>query len=376
MRELRVMTIVGTRPEIIRLSRLVPELDGICHHRLVHTGQNSDPKLNDVFFKDLRIRQPDAFLGVDNSSFGSAMAGTISRIEAELREFSPDAVMILGDTNSAISAVVAERMQIPVYHMEAGNRSHDSNVPEELNRKMVDHVSTFNLAYNEHSRRNLLAEGINPRFLSVTGSPMREVLDFYEPDISSSAILDDMKLQQNEFFLASFHRQENVDVSPRLGSLVKSLVRLSNDHDIPVVISTHPRTRRRLEETGLVEVSSNLIFAEPFGFFDYVKLQTSAKCVLSDSGTVSEESAILKFPAVSIRDSIERQEAIEVGSMILTGLDETGIGMGVERALRWKGHPTMVPEGYESRDFSRRVVNFVLSTVHNWKDWKSLRALG
>lgn len=370
------MTIVGTRPEIIRLSRLVPELDGISDHRFVHTGQNSDPKLTDVFFKDLKIRQPDIFLGVDNSSFGSSMAGTIGRIEVELRMFSPDAVLILGDTNSAISAVVAERMHIPVYHMEAGNRSHDSNVPEELNRKMVDHVSTFNLAYNEHSRRNLLAEGINPRFLSVTGSPMREVLEHYGADISSSTILGDMKLQQGEFFLASFHRQENVDVSQRLKTLVDSLDKVSHEYQIPVVISTHPRTRRRLDELGLHSHSANLIFAEPFGFLDYVKLQSSAKCVFSDSGTISEEAAILQFPAVSIRDSIERQEAIEVGSMILTGLSPEGISVGVKRALGSVGRPTLIPEGYGSADFSRRVVNFVLSTVYHWKDWKALRPLG
>jgi len=370
------MTIVGTRPEIIRLSRLVPELDRISDHRFVHTGQNSDSNLSDVFFRDLQIRKPDVFLGVDNSSFGSSMAGTIGRIEVELRMFSPDAVMILGDTNSAISAVVAERMHIPVYHMEAGNRSHDSNVPEELNRKMVDHVSTFNLAYNEHSRRNLLGEGINPRFLSVTGSPMREVLEFYDSAISASTILSDMGLKQGEYFLASFHRQENVDVSRRLKALVRSLEALSDEYQIPVVISTHPRTRRRLDELGLQSHSDNLVFVEPFGFLDYIKLQSKAKCVLSDSGTISEESAILEFPAVSIRDSIERQEAIEVGSMILAGLDTNGISLGVKRALESIGHPTLIPEGYGSSDFSRRVVNFVLSTVYHWKDWKSLRPLG
>lgn len=370
------MTIVGTRPEIIRLSRLVALLDRHSEHRFVHTGQNSDPRLNDVFFEDLKIRKPDVFLGVDNSTFGTSMAGTIGRIEVELREFAPDAVMILGDTNSAISAVVAERMHIPVYHMEAGNRSHDPNVPEELNRKMVDHVSTFNLAYNEHSRRNLLSEGINPRFLSVTGSPMREVLDFYRSDIAASKILDDMELGPGEFFLASFHRQENVDVPRRLETLVASLTLLSDKYKIPVVVSTHPRTRRRLEELGLHQDTSNLIFADPFGFLDYVKLQMSSKCVLSDSGTVSEESAILQFPAVSIRDSIERQEAIEVGSMVLTGLEWKGISLGVESTLGSIGFPALTPEGYESGEFSRRVLNFLLSTVHHWKEWKSLRQLG
>jgi UDP-N-acetylglucosamine 2-epimerase (non-hydrolysing) len=370
LKKLKVVTIVGTRPEIIRLSRLIPKLDEYTDHIFVHTGQNSDPKLNEVFFDDLDLRQPDYFLNVDTSSMGSVMGDTLKKAEGVFLKEKPDAVMILGDTNSAIAAVVAERMHIPVYHMEAGNRSFDNNVPEELNRKMVDHVASFNLPYNDYSMRNLLAEGIHPRFIQKTGSPIREIYEHYKDKIAASTAVADLGLTPGGYFLVSVHRQENVDLPERLEKLLDCLVAVREEWNMPVMVSTHPRTRVRLETLSRKDLEG-ITFHDPFGYLDYNKLQLDAKCVISDSGTISEESAITGFNAVTLRDSMERMEALEVGSIIMTGLD-------VDNLLRAVEITTAVPlsnespEGYERSNFSESVVRFLISTCSQHQAWKNL----
>jgi UDP-N-acetylglucosamine 2-epimerase len=371
LKKLKVVTIVGTRPEIIRLSRLIPKLDEYTEHILVHTGQNSDRQLNEVFFEDLQLRQPDYYLNIDTSSMGSVLGDVLKKSEEVFIKEKPDAVMILGDTNSAIAAVVAERMHIPVYHMEAGNRSFDANVPEELNRKMVDHVATFNLPYSDYSMRNLLAEGIHPRFIQKTGSPIREIYEHYKDKIQASTILDDLGLEPQGYFLVSLHRQENVDLPHRLGLALESLKAVQDQFGLPMLVSTHPRTRKKLEAFGL-DTMEGITFHEPFGYLDYNKLQLYAKCVISDSGTISEESAIIGFPAVSIRDSIERPEALETGSIVLTGLSAENLIHSVT-LVTGKGVTPSLPAGYEVEDFSERVLRFLSSSVRLHSTWANIR---
>ena len=373
-----VVTVVGTRPEIIRLSRVIPALDKNFNHILVHTGQNHDPMLSGIFFEELEIRRPDVYLDVDTSSLGSVLGQTLQKIEKVLLEHSPDAVLILGDTNSAISAIIAKRLHIPVYHMEAGNRSFDENVPEETNRRLVDHVSDFNLPYTEHARRNLLAEGIHPRRLMVSGSPMREVLDFYMPKIKASTILEKLELSPGKYFLVSAHRQENVDSKERLQNLVDSLKRVNEKWGIPVLVSTHPRTRRQLEAVLGYDKTEGIIFHEPFGFIDYNQLQMNAFCVLSDSGTISEESVILGFPAITIRDSMERPEALEFGGIVMTGLMANNIISGIQSVTDEKsdeGPKNEYPDGYAVTNCSSRVVKFILSTSARHHEWAGIREL-
>jgi UDP-N-acetylglucosamine 2-epimerase (non-hydrolysing) len=371
MKKLRVVTIVGTRPEIIRLSRLIPKLDEYTDHILVHTGQNSDRQLNEVFFEDLDLRSPDYYLNVDTSSMGSVMGDVLRKSEEVFIKEKPDAVMILGDTNSAIAAVVAERMHIPVYHMEAGNRSFDANVPEELNRKMVDHVATFNLPYNDYSMRNLLAEGIHPRFIQKTGSPIREIYSHFKGKIHASRIIEDLNLTPGDYFLASIHRQENVDSPKRLNLILQSLERLRDEFGLPVLVSTHPRTRKRLEQLSKTTLPG-ITFHEPFGYLDYNKLQTAARCVVSDSGTVSEESAIIGFPAVSLRDSIERPEALDSGSILNPGIEPDAVARAVWLATEEQS-VSALPSGYEEENFSHKVLYFLHSTADLSKPWKGIR---
>jgi UDP-N-acetylglucosamine 2-epimerase (non-hydrolysing) len=369
--KIKVVTVVGTRPEIIRLSRLIPKLDEYTNHIFVHTGQNSDPKLNDVFFEDLELRQPDYYLNVDTSSMGSVMGDTIKKSEALFLKEKPDAVMILGDTNSAVAAIVAERMHIPVYHMEAGNRSFDANVPEELNRKLVDHVASFNLPYNDYSLRNLLAEGIHPRKICITGSPIKEIYEHYKGKIAKSNVLTGLGLKKDGYFLVSVHRQENVDLPERLEKVVQCLISVRDTWGLPVLVSTHPRTKARLEGLGLSNIDG-VNFHEPFGYLDYNQLQINAKCVISDSGTISEESALLGFPAVSLRDSIERPESLDAGSMILTGLDPNNLVESIALQLETSSSEDL-PRGYENGDFSSRVVKFLFSTNNKHAQWNGLR---
>jgi UDP-N-acetylglucosamine 2-epimerase (non-hydrolysing) len=371
LKRLKVVTIVGTRPEIIRLSRLIPKLDEYTDHIFVHTGQNIDPQLNEVFFEDLELRQPDYFLGVDTSSIGSVMGDVLKKSEEVFLKEKPDAAMILGDTNSSIAAIVAERMHIPVYHMEAGNRSFDNNVPEELNRKMVDHVASFNLPYNDYSMRNLLAEGIRSRFIQKTGSPIREIYEHYKDKIAASTAVADLGLSPGGYFLVSVHRQENVDLPERLEKVLDCLVAVREKWNMPVMVSTHPRTRVRLEAIARKDLDG-ITFHEPFGYLDYNKLQLDAKCVISDSGTISEESSIMGFSAVSLRDSIERPEALESGSIILTGVDPATLLQAIEIETSLKPS-TLIPQGYETFEFSTRVLKFLLSTALKHKNWKGIR---
>ncbi|MGB7818561.1 MAG: UDP-N-acetyl glucosamine 2-epimerase, partial [Ornithinibacter sp.] len=296
---LKVMTVVGTRPELIRLSRVIHRLDSTVDHVLVHTGQNYDYSLNEVFFTDLGIRQPDHMLGVDTSSLGAVLGGTLIAAEKVMLEEKPDAVLVLGDTNSCIVAVIAKRLRIPTYHMEAGNRCFDENVPEETNRRLVDHVADFNLVYTEHARGNLLGEGLHPQRIIKTGSPMREVLDAYRSEILASDVLDRLGLEEDGYFLVSAHREENVDPPERLRALVDCLVAVRLAYDLPVFVSTHPRTRKRLEALPEWEAPDGITFSDPLGFHDYNRLQLSSACCLSDSGTIAEESTLLGFPAVT-----------------------------------------------------------------------------
>ena len=371
MKRLKVVTIVGTRPEIIRLSMLITKLDAHTDHVFVHTGQNSDPKLNDVFFQDLGLRQPDVYLNVDTGSMGAVMGDTLKKAEEVFRREKPDAVMILGDTNSAIAAVVAERMHIPVYHMEAGNRSFDNNVPEELNRKMVDHIASFNLPYNDYSMRNLLNEGIHPRRIQKTGSPIAEIYANYKSLIEASSALSDLGLTKGRYFLVSVHRQENVDLPERLSLVLKCLRGIRDHFGLPVMVSTHPRTKVRLSELPESDLEG-IVFHEPFGYLDYNHLQENAFCVVSDSGTISEESSIAGFPAVSIRDSIERPEALETGAIVLTGLNVENLIQSIQIVRSLETKPGM-PEGYEVADFSDRVLKFLFSTSRLHHSWANLR---
>jgi UDP-N-acetylglucosamine 2-epimerase len=369
---MKVMTIVGTRPEIIRLSRTIARLDDAVDHLLVHTGQNYDHALNQVFFDDLDIRKPDHVLDVDTSSLGHVLGETLIKTEAVLLEEQPDAVLVLGDTNSCIAAVMAKRMRIPVYHMEAGNRCFDENVPEETNRRLVDHVADFNLVYTEHARRNLLAEGIHPRRILLTGSPMREVVNHYRDQIDASAVLETLDLDEGGYFLVSAHREENVDAPERLTALLDCLQRVWKTWEQPILVSTHPRTRKRMDELSL-DLSGDIRLHEPFGFHDYNRLQLGARCVLSDSGTVAEESSILGFPAITLRESIERPEALDAGAIVMTGLDAGDVVAAVEMQMARNAEPRMVPAGYEVEDTSARVVRFILSTAGRYRDWAGLR---
>lgn len=369
----RVMTIVGTRPELIRLSRVIPALDSVFDHVLVHTGQNSDPQLSNVFFSDLDIRHPDEYLGVTTESLAATLAATFVGTERVIREYRPEAVLVLGDTNSALSTVIAKRMHVPVYHMEAGNRSFDANVPEETNRRLVDHISDFNLPYSEPARHNLLAEGLPPRRIALTGSPMKEVLDFYAPRIAASDVLERLGLSAREYFVVSAHRQENVDSPPRLAELLRTLCDVAGAWGLPVLVSTHPRTRARLADVHGVNELPGVRFHPPFGFLDYVALQRSALCVLSDSGTISEESAILGFPAVTIRDSMERPEALEAGSIIMTGLKSDEVVAGIELAIASPVAGRSVPPEYLVPDVSHRVVALMLSTIGRHHEWAGIR---
>lgn len=354
---MKMMTIVGTRPEIIRLSRLIALADATegLDHVLVHTGQNHDYTLNQVFFDDLGVRAPDHYLGVDTSTLGTVLGGVLIETEKVLESERPDAVLVLGDTNSAVSVLMAKRMGIPTFHMEAGNRSFDERVPEETNRRMVDHLADYNLVYTEHARRNLLTEGIHPSRILLTGSPMKEVLDHYRPQIDASDVVERLGLTSGGYFLVSAHRAENVDEPARLRQLLDCLVAVEQEYRLPLIVSTHPRTRNRLESLGADLSAHDIRWMEPFGFHDYNKLQLSARCVLSDSGTISEESAILGFPAVTVRDFIERPEAVDTGSILATGLSPESVLRSVGFVLSNPSAAT-VPFEYEIGDTARRVL--------------------
>lgn len=326
MQKLKVMTIVGTRPEIIRLSRTIAKLDDFCDHTLVHTGQNYDYELNQIFFDDLGIRTPDVFLECAGGSAAETMAQVISKSDKVFAELKPDALLILGDTNSALAAISAKRKKIPIFHMEAGNRCFDLRVPEEINRKIVDHISDVNMPYSDIAREYLLSEGIKPDLIVKTGSPMDEVLAFYQDKIHAADVVSRLSLTKGEYFLVSVHREENVDSDKNIHSYVRVLNELAEKYQHPIIVSTHPRTRKKIEALNLTfHPLVNLL--KPLGFSDYVRLQMDAKVVLSDSGTITEESSILNFPAINIREAQERPEGFEEGSVMFTG-------MSVERILQ------------------------------------------
>lgn len=377
---MKVMTVVGTRPEIIRLAAVIKRLDATegIEHVLVHTGQNYDHHLNQVFFDDLGLRAPDHFLDVDTSSLGAVLGGVLLGTEKVLLEERPDAMLVLGDTNSCVATVMGKRMRVPTYHMEAGNRCFDENVPEETNRRLVDHVADFNLAYTEHARRNLLAEGLHPRRILVTGSPMREVLDQNRAAIEASDVLARLDLAAGQYFLVSAHREENVDSPVRLAHLLACLAAVRERFGKRVIVSTHPRTRKRLEALSQGPDLTGIEFLDPFGFHDYNRLQLDAACVLSDSGTISEESSILGFPAITLRDSIERPEALDTGSIIMTGLDVDDVLRGVAMAMAMADGPVASshPAGYEVSDTSNRVVRFIASTAGRHHAWAGVRLQG
>lgn len=380
MTKLNVHTILGTRPEIIRLARVLVRMDDYCNHKIVHTGQNWDPALSEVFFDDLGLRQPDYFLGTGGGTLGETLGKILIEVEKVLLADRPDAVLILGDTNSAISAIIARRLKIPIYHMEAGNRSFDRNVPEETNRKLVDHIADFNLVYTEHARRHLLSEGIEHRRIYLTGSPMREVIEHYRPKVEASDVVARLGLTEKRYFIVSLHREENVDNSERLGALVDTLNALASKYDMPIIVSTHPRTRKRLDALCGRALDERVRWMTPFGFNDYNKLQKDAFCAISDSGTIAEESSILGFPAVTPRDAIERPEGLDVGCIIITGLDPDAIIRGVGAATRMfternasgTGHP--VPEDYCITNTSERVVSLILGTARLSNGWDGIRA--
>lgn len=374
MKPLKVMTILGTRPEIIRLARVMAALDVYTEHKIVHTGQNYDYELNEIFFKELKIRTPDFFLNVDPSSLGSVLGNILISIEKVLLTERPDAVLILGDTNSSIAAIMAKRMKIPIYHMEAGNRCFDANVPEETNRKIVDRISDFNLVYTEHARRHLLSEGLPHRRIYLTGSPMREVLDHYRPWIEASDVLDRVGVERGKFIQVSIHREENVDHQENLLSLLDALLVLHATFGHPVIVSTHPRTRKRIEALDGYKPSSAIRFLKPFGFLDYNKLQKESFCVVSDSGTVSEESSIIGFPAVTVRNAMERPEALDTGSIILTGLKADSIVRAVDAITRQyaSGLRPSIPVDYAITNVSQRVVNLILGTANLSNHWDGI----
>lgn len=378
MKRLKVMTVLGTRPEIIRLSRVMARLDDHVDHVIVHTGQNYDYELNEIFFEDLGARKPDHFLGVGGGSLGETLGRILIETEKVLIAERPDAVLVLGDTNSAISAIMARRLKIPVYHMEAGNRSFDRNVPEETNRKLVDHMADFNLVYTEHARRHLLSEGIEHRRIYHTGSPMREVLEHYRGQIEASDILSRLRLETRGYFIVSLHREENVDSPERLAILVGALNDLAEIHDMPIIVSTHPRTRKRLDGLG-AEINGKVEYMKPFGFHDYNHLQMHAFCAISDSGTIAEESSILGFPAITPRDAIERPEGLDVGCLLMTGINRAAIVEGVAAVTQMfdvrqsQGLPHPVPVDYTIANTSERVAALILGTARLSNDWDGIR---
>ncbi len=361
---LKVMTIVGTRPELIKMSRVIAEFDRHTHHVLVHTGQNYDYELNQLFFEDLAIRKPDHFLEAVGENVAQTIARIIEKSDEVMEREKPDAVLLYGDTNSCLAVISAKRRKIPVFHMEAGNRCFDQRVPEELNRKILDHLSDINLVLTEHARRYLIAEGIRPETIIKTGSHMREVLDHYMPKIQASDILIRMGLESGRFFIVSAHREENVDTPENLTDMVDTLNALAEKYNMPVIVSTHPRTQKRLDASKIRHLNSHIQFLKPFGFCDYVKMQIEALCVISDSGTITEESSLLNLPAVTIRNAHERPEGMDVGTLIMAGLKQERVldAVQVIIAQHKKEMRVIAPvEDYEAKSVSKKILRVVLS---------------
>lgn len=362
MEALKVMTVLGTRPEIIRLSACIRACDRYFHHILVHTGQNWDYTLNRIFFEELGLRDPDYRLNCAGATLGETMGNILAQTYAVMQEERPDALLILGDTNSALSAICAKRLKIPIFHMEAGNRCFDFNVSEEINRRIVDHIADINLPYTEHARRNLLAEGFRREHIFVTGSPLREVLGLYAQQIEASGILESMGLSPNGYFLASAHREENIDHEEHFQSLMNAINAIAERYGLPVIYSTHPRSKKFIEQRG-VEFHPLVKSVQPFGFFDYNKLQKNAYCVLSDSGTLSEESALLHFAGVLIRTSTERPEVLDKGTAVIGGITAKDIEQAIELAvhMRENREEAVLAPDYEDTNVSAKVVRLIQS---------------
>lgn len=360
---LKVVTVVGTRPEIIRLSRIISVLDQHVEHVLVHTGQNYDYELNEIFFEDLGIRKPDIYLNAAEDNASKTIGNIISKFDDVLEEISPDAMVVLGDTNSSLSVIPAKRRKIPIFHLEAGNRCFDERVPEEINRKIVDHTADINLTYSAIAREYLLAEGLDPARIIKVGSPMFEVLEYYRDKINSSNILDVLGLKAGDYFLVSSHREENIDDDNSFSKLLELLNGLALDYQLPVIVSTHPRTRKRLEQNDL-KFDSLVIFLKPQSFSDYVCLQEKARLTLSDSGTITEESSILNFPALNIRENNERPEGMEEGAVMMTGLNKARVYEGIsilESQARGNERSITVVKDYDVPNVSAKVLRIIQS---------------
>ena len=375
----KVMTIVGTRPEIIKLSRVVAELEKHTEHILVHTGQNYDYELNEIFFKDLKVKKPNYFLDSIGDTTATTIGNIISKSDKLIGEVKPDAVLLYGDTNSCLSVISAKKQQVPIFHMEAGNRSFDQRVPEELNRKIVDHLSDINMPLTEQARDYLISEGIRPETIIKTGSCMKEILSYYKSEISSSKVLKQLKLSEKQFFVVSAHREENVDYKDNLLDLIKSLNEVAEKYKLPVIVSTHPRTQNRIDQLDKkIEINPLVKYLKPVGFFDYIKLQQSAFCVISDSGTITEESSILSFPAIMIRKAHERPEGMDEGTLIMSGLKSERIIESIEVVT--KQHKIMSPQiikDYDVENVSIKVTRIILSYIDfvNRTVWKKGEAI-
>jgi len=364
MKQTKIMTIVGTRPEIIKLSRVIHQLDMHTEHLLIHTGQNYDYDLSEIFFRQLEIRKPDHFLDAATDTVAQTIGNVIAKADEVLADMQPDALLLLGDTNSCLAAYSAKRRKIPIFHMEAGNRCFDQRVPEEINRRIIDHISDVNLPYTEHARRYLIAEGLKPELIIKTGSPMKEVLTYYSNKIDSSDILNRLQLKAGQYFVVSAHREENVDDEINFNDLMGTLNVIAEKYDLPLIVSTHPRTRKRMAKLGIKEKDPRIQFLKPLGFLDYIKLQRHAVCVVSDSGTITEESSILGFPAVMIRQAHERPEGMDEGTLIMCGLKVGRVLEAIDVATTHYAdttRPLNIVSDYDIENVSQKVLRIIMS---------------
>lgn len=366
----KALTIAGTRPELIRLSRLIPRLDTTFNQTFVYTNQNFESSLRDVFFEDLELRDPNYVISAEKEGFVSALSRIFIEVERIIKVEKPDFAVVLGDTNSALSAIVCERLGVPVYHLEAGNRSFDNRVPEELNRRIVDHTASFNLTYTPNAKNNLLREGLHPRSLSISGSPIREVFEHYKDRILESQILSKLGLSEGEYLVVSMHRQETVNFSSAFEKTLVGIEGIAASGGLRVVMTVHPRVSVFVRQ--LSEILPSFILAEPLGYLDFTRLQMSAKAVISDSGSISEESSIIGFPALTVRKSMERPEALETGAMILAGLTTENINLSLTELTENGSRVAELPSGYEVLDFSDRVIRFIMSTYHVAHEWRGI----
>lgn len=361
---MKIMTVLGTRPEIIRLSRVIPKLDNFCEHVLVHTGQNYDPNLNEIFFRDLNIRAPDYYLDTKGDSIGEAVGNILHKVEDIMIKEQPDRLLILGDTNSSLSAIIAKRMGIPVFHMEAGNRCYDDRVPEEVNRRIIDHCSDILMPYTERSRYNLLREGLENNRIFVTGNPIYEVINFYKSKTDDSTILKTLDITEQKYILVTLHRAENVDSNPRLKQILDSFDMIQKEYSMPVIVSLHPRTKEKIDKFNLHPRNKEIKLIRPFGFLDFIKLEMNAFCVITDSGTVQEECCIFNVPNVTVRDVTERPETVECGSNIISGIEVESIGLSMKAATsglnKWKP-----PHEYLVENVSDIVIKIVMGYYYH-----------